>query len=466
MVSCEQSRQMIKLSAARLDQIQVIEICRTNFDQIWPYLLVSLKQADFIAVDLELSGLGSREASWAKNVGDRYTALKEAAKTRGVLSLGLAFFKKTGQKESKRQLKFSCQVFNILSLCSEPFTVEPEALEFLGKHSFDFNRWIDIGVRYYPSTVSKACRLRSLMKELLSRGTTMILHNGLVDLVFLYHHFYSPLPESYGEFCNALADLFPPEAPVCDTKFLAEYQTRMTASFLEYVFRKCQGDNVRESLELRWHLKITFDDTASMMAPLREACETVDCRLPIDFPNHPLPYDLPEKVCEQFSSHGFCRKQRQGQCSLLHDVDFAIDLEQVRQERNRKKRKRRFDYLKPDSMLHKEKLEEEKKEASRERVSVEDLKNRPRIAVTGCHRAGVDAFMTGYAALFQSRLNICREGKFDNEHVNRVPLSGKQEPLFIHSTQFAGRCSKHENRFADIQAARSRNSAEATTSHT
>ncbi|KAK6043357.1 hypothetical protein COOONC_19140 [Cooperia oncophora] len=41
----------------------------------------------------------------------------------------------------------------------------------------------------------------------------------------------------------------------------------MTGSFLEYVFRKCQGDNVRESLEPRWHLKITFDDTTSMMAP-------------------------------------------------------------------------------------------------------------------------------------------------------------------------------------------------------
>ncbi|PIO61665.1 hypothetical protein TELCIR_16803, partial [Teladorsagia circumcincta] len=98
MVSCKQSKEMGKSTSARLDQIQVIEVCRTNLDAIWPYLLVSLKQADFIAIDL---------------------------------------------------------VFNILSLCAEPFTVEPEALEFLGKHAFDFNRLIDIGVRYYPSTVSK-----------------------------------------------------------------------------------------------------------------------------------------------------------------------------------------------------------------------------------------------------------------------------------------------------------------------
>lgn len=62
-----------------------------------------------------------------------------------------------------------------------------------------------------------------------------------------------------------------------------------------------QGDNVRESQGPRWHLKIVFDDTSSMMAPLRDACETVDCRLPDGFPDHPLPYDLREKVCDQYA---------------------------------------------------------------------------------------------------------------------------------------------------------------------
>ncbi|VDN38298.1 unnamed protein product, partial [Cylicostephanus goldi] len=75
-----------------------------------------------------------------------------------------------------------------------------------------------------------------------------------------------------------------------------------------------------------------------------------------------------------------------------------------------------YDYLKPDSMLEKERLEEEEKESRRGKVSVEDVKkSKPRIAITGCHRAGVDAFMTGYAALFQSRLSICRDGKLDEQ---------------------------------------------------
>ncbi|KAK6043351.1 hypothetical protein COOONC_19144 [Cooperia oncophora] len=120
---------------------------------------------------------------------------------------------------------------------------------------------------------------------------------------------------------------------------------------------------------------------------------------------------------------------------------------------------RRFDHLKPDSILEKERLEEKEKEARRERISVEDLKNKPRIAVTGCHRAGVDAFMTGYAALFQCRLRLSREGKLDDQHVNRIPLSGKQEAMIIQSTKFSGNCTKHENRFAEIQSARDRNSS-------
>ncbi|VDN21551.1 unnamed protein product, partial [Cylicostephanus goldi] len=400
-------------------------------------------------------------------------------------------------------------VFNILCVCAEPFTVEPEALEFLAKHSFDFNRLIDSGVRYYPSTVAKACPLRSLFTEILSTGTPLILHNGLVDLAFIFHHFYSPIPDS-------------------------------------------QGDNVREALVSRWHIKIAFDDTTSMMGPLRDACERVDCQLPPGFPKHLIPYDLKGKVCEQFSvvgwglqqcdllqNHGFCRKQRQGQCDLLHDVDYAIDLENEKLEKNRKKRKRRYDYLKPDSILEKERLEEEEKESRKGKVSVEEVKknkpriaitgchragvdafmtgyaalfqsrlsicrdgkldeqtertcvllrydylkpdsilekerleeeekesrkgkvsveevkkNKPRIAITGCHRAGVDAFMTGYAALFQSRLSICRDGKLDEQHLNRIPLSGKAEPFVIQRTQFAGSCEKHENRFASIKSAR------------
>lgn len=62
---------------------------------------------------------------------------------------------------------------------------------------------------------------------------------------------------------------------------------------------------------------------------------------------------------------------------------------------------------------------------------VAQITDKPRIAVTGrlseippvyslfsstgCHRAGIDAFMTGFAVLFQSRMSLVREGDFDKE---------------------------------------------------
>ncbi|WKX98113.1 hypothetical protein Q1695_013646 [Nippostrongylus brasiliensis] len=434
-----------------------MEICQTNIGLMWPYLLLSVKNADFIAMDLELSGLGPKSANSAKNVSDRYAALREAATTRGILSFGLAFFKRSENSEVKRCLPFDCQVFNILSLCCEPFTVEPEALEFLSKHSFDFNRLIETGIRYYPSKSPKECALRSLTKEILSRGVPLFLHNGLIDLVFFYHHFYSPLPESFGEFSNALADLFPPESPVYDSKYLADYRTRMSASFLEYVFRRCQGDNVRESLVARWYLRISFDDCTAAMASLGRACETVNCRLPTDFPDHALPSDLSDKICGDFANHGFCRKQGKDECRLLHDVDSAIDLDYLRKRRNRLKRKKRYDYLKPDSIPEKESVEGQNGTV-RGKNSLEEMKMG--IAVSGCHRAGVDAFMTGYAILFQNRIALWIQRPFiklDPESRNRIPLSGKQQPFTIQSTQFSGACPEHKSRFAAIHVARKNN---------
>ena len=72
----------------------------------------------------------------------------------------------------------------------------------------------------------------------------LIVHNGLVDLVFLYHSFYTVLPASLPVFLSDLTELLP--GGVYDTKVVAEYQLRETASYLEYLFRKRWGGQVEE----------------------------------------------------------------------------------------------------------------------------------------------------------------------------------------------------------------------------
>ena len=78
--------------------------------------------------------------------------------------------------------------------------------------------------------------LHHLLATILAVGKPLVVHNGWIDLLFLYGNFYSPLPPSLGTLLADISEMF--VGGVYDTKAIAQYEMMQEATFLEFLFRK------------------------------------------------------------------------------------------------------------------------------------------------------------------------------------------------------------------------------------
>ncbi|KAL9950809.1 hypothetical protein ACROYT_G043371 [Oculina patagonica] len=459
--------------AARFDYVPVVEVSADNFSEVWPSMVRAIKKSSFVALDTEMSGIGERKNLMAQFVEDRYKYMCEVAQSRAILSLGISCFKLKKSKSSndtknkEGRLNIRVKTFNIVVLCTENFVVEPASLTFLVGHGFDFNKQYAKGVPYSRGNDKELSNaswytVRNLFNQLVLANKPLVLHNGFLDLVFLYENFYCKLPDKLQVFTADLSEMFP--AGVFDTKFVSEHSVREPASFLLYLFKKCQRNNLQHQKHGAKHVCLKFPEETSLSGFTEELyCgsheETEAVHIDVI-------------VCEKFAAYGFCPREKT--CPLSHDVDDVLDREWKIKEAKRQKRKRKHRTSsgnnEPDVSLECDNDNAptmETLEDSCTHDAHDAHVTQPRdvhatqsnnVKTRDCgHRAGFDAFMTGYC-MATYLLQLGKKGD-DNELTlsslvdisNKLSLTKKDVPLQIVRSHFIRPSASHSEKLKRLK---------------
>jgi len=449
-------------ATADFDRVPVMDLHKDNIHLYVQQIKNAITDASFVALDCELSGLGDRKKINAPGIDDRYKNTGLVAKTRSIISIGLSTYAlqtpSSTQSSNVKSWSYRVQSYNIMVLCGEDYIVEPGSLRFLVEHGFDFKKQYSLGVQYKrgndrPADEDSNQILRQLFSHLVQAEKAIVLHNGLIDLVFLYHNLYAALPDKLGTFVSDLSEMFP--GGIYDTKYIADYVCRTHASFLEFIFRKEQKTNQEKCSKNRPHVRVSF--------PVIPADEDVDWRH-CGPAVHTKDSDKQE-VCFSYAHHGHCSSGNT--CSNSHDIDLIIRQRQIEKDKTRKRKHKETgntDNIDSDnSVAPAQTVTSDESVPSKNGVDDKILappsKTSP--ANSGGHRAGFDAFMTGFAfctfLVHQTQMPSC-PADFSpasvrtQQLVNRVYLVCKDFPMLVQKSAFAKCSCEHDKKLKRLKA--------------
>ncbi|CAO3573058.1 unnamed protein product [Mortierella alpina] len=488
------------------------QVTKHNLAQFQPVIVQLLKQAAFIALNAQFTGLGSRsETTRAKDVQERYQHLCELAKSHALVAFGLAIFIRTepvakkGQdsdmdmevkppQPSENERAFRVHNFNFSLLVEKDYMVSPKSMLFLAENGLDLNQWILEGIPYTAGDrlTNEGGRgnsngiMRSIFKRIMTRQVPVVVHNGFLDLIFLYQSFYADLPPKLATFVADLSDMFP--GGIFDTKYISDYITRERSSFLAYLFRKYERDDLRLQMQ-------DSNDTGvqNSSTPRIFSIFDIQPRLALPASTH-LEATKPDVItstpgvlfCEDYAFHGVCKKNMR--CGKSHNLDLILDAEE--EQRDSKRRKRQKKSLTAEATVTDENLDAGTTDPNggldqqpspdtslpslaatssstspsvdnpaqplstpttttaatpaTTTTTVRNTKEAENVVQPGekFHSAYYDAFMTG--TVFAHQLNQHKPDEIETQAKNKIYLIGKSFPLMVEKSAFAKFSPGHE----------------------
>ncbi|NXF08820.1 TOE1 protein, partial [Smithornis capensis] len=472
-------------------RVPVVDVQSYNLAELWPSMVLALRSATFVAVDtVSRGGRGAGARADTRGVGIQPLPRSvEPPRQFRLLPVTVSLCS-LHAPPLQSENTYLCQIYNLTLLCMEEYIVEPQSVQFLVQHGFDFNKQYSRGIPYHKGNdkgnESQSQSVRMLFLELIRAKKPLVLHNGLIDLVFLYQCFYAQLPESLGTFTADLSEMFP--AGIYDTKYASEFETCFVASYLEYAYKKCKRENCKLKDSSGQHLTVEF---CNYPANMSRYIDYRYCSLEEESHNTGGGNKVP--VCEKFSAYGWCPKGVN--CPQSHNIDLIIDEDDKLWEK-RKKRKQRWKHRKNTKAYEKvlkedgseEKMEQAqngeegppRKQSCYELADLAEItangegqplensmdveaeteaadaagkekETRGPSSQVGTHRAGFDAFMTGYIMAYvwmlkQGKNTDTEAGPWLPDCHNKLYLSGKSVPLQIVKSLFSKSSKAHSEK--------------------
>jgi poly(A)-specific ribonuclease len=115
-------------------------VSQKNWATTWPLLQQAIREADFVAVDYELTGLHEKQDERYVGIAQSYEAHCQGVKTFIPIQLGICAAKYRVNKWSLTPASIYMQPRG------DTFSVSMSALSFLGSNGFNFNEWVSDGL--------------------------------------------------------------------------------------------------------------------------------------------------------------------------------------------------------------------------------------------------------------------------------------------------------------------------------